>query len=225
MEAEMDAERQKLEQILGNVEAKNIRVEGADLEEVQQRASEVEKQLEKAKGEDPDAAEKARRAIEDFRAEVDRLEAAQRWPLLLHRLEEAKEFASEAVQNSAEQKDAERLAKLLKEIEGTARTKDAAQLEKQIASLESLGWEIWARQDDFWVASFQGVAKHSAKFVDHQRGNALLEEGTLAIERGDFASLRSIVRELWAVVPETEETSKEKMRFPSSLRKRTVGYL
>ncbi len=225
MKAEMDAERQRLEQIVGNVDVKSIQVEGANVEAVQERALDVEEQLEKAKGNDPDAAEKARRAIEDFRAEVDRLEAAQRWPLLLHRLEEAKEFASQAVQSSSEQKDAERLAKLLKDIEGAVLTKDPAKLERQIVALESLGWEIWARQDDFWIASFQGVAKHAATFIDRQRGNALLEEGTLAIERGDFASLRTIVRELWALVPETEETSKEKMRFPSSLRKRSVGYL
>ncbi len=225
MQADLEAERDRLGEIVQNVEAKNIRIEKVDVAEVQDMASEVEEELERARGDDPDAAEKARRAIEDLKAEVDRLEAAQKWPLLLHRLEEAKEFASEAVQNSADQKDAERLARLVKEIDDTVRTRDAAKLEKQIASLESLGWEIWARQDDFWIASFQGVAKHSAKFIDRQRGNALLEEGTLAIERGDFASLRSIVRELWALVPETEETSKEKMRFPSSLRKKTVGYL
>lgn len=225
MEVELEAERQRLVEIAGNVEGKNIQVEEVDIGEVQEKASEVEEQLDKARGKDPDAAEKARRAIEDLKAEVDRLEAAQKWPLLLHRLEEAKQLASEAVQNWADQKDSERLAKLLKEIESTVHTKNAARLEKQIGSLESLGWEIWARQDDFWIASFQGVAKHAAKFIDRQRGNALLEEGTLAIERGDFASLRSIVRELWALVPETEETSKEKMRFPSSLRKRIVGYL
>lgn len=225
MEAEMGAERQRLEEIVGNVEAMRIRLEGPNVEVIQGKASDVEEQLEKAKGNDPDAAEKARRAIEDFRAEVDQLEAAQRWPLLLHRLEEAKEFASQAVQGSSDGKDAERLTKLLKDIEGTVCTKDPAKLERQIASLESLGWEIWARQDDFWVASFQGVAKHAVKFIDLQRGNALVEEGTLAIERGDFASLRTIVRELWALVPETEETTKEKLRFPSSLRKRSVGYL
>lgn len=224
MQADLEAERERLGEVVQNVEAKNIRIE-RDVAEVREMASEVEEELEKARGNDPDAAEKARRAIEELRAEVDRLEAAQKWPLLVHRLEETKEFASEAVQSAGDQKDGERLAKLLREIEGTVRAKDAVKLEKQMASLESLGWEIWARQDDFWIAHFQGVAKHSAKFIDRQRGDALLEEGTLAIERGDFASLRSIVRELWALVPETEETSKEKMRFPSSLRKRTVGYL
>lgn len=225
MEAEMEAERRRLKEIVGNADSKNIRIEGASVGAVQERALEVDEQLEKAKGNNPDAAEKARRAIEEFRAEVDRLEVAQRWPLLLHRLEEAKQFASQAVQSSSEQKDLEKLAKLLADVESVILIKDAAKLERQIVALESLAWEIWARQDDFWIASFQEVAKHVSTFTDHQRGNALLEEGTLAIERGDFASLRTIVRELWGVVPETEETSKEKMRFPSSLRKRSVGYL
>jgi molecular chaperone DnaK len=225
MEAEMVAERQRLEEIVRNVDSKEIRLEGVSVGAVQERALEVNEQLEKAKGNNPDAAEKARRAIEDFRAEVNRLEAAQKWPLLLHRLQEAKQFASEAVESSTEQKDPEKLAKLLADAERVVVTKDAARLERQIVALESLAWEIWARQDAFWIASFQQVAKYTANFTDHQRGNALLEEGTLAVERGDFASLRTIVRELWGLVPETEETSKEKMRFPSSLRKRSVGYL
>ena len=75
------------------------------------------------------------------------------------------------------------------------------------------------------MASFQNVSKYSARFIDRQRGNSLIEEGALAIERADFASLRSIVKELWALVPDSEETTKEKTQFPSSLRKRTVGYL
>jgi molecular chaperone DnaK len=225
MEGELAAEVKRAEEAVRNAEAKDIKVEEADVHEVQRKVGEIKEQLQKAKADDPDAAERTRRAIEQLRVDIDRLESDQRWPSLLRHLEEVKAFATEAADNSNDQKDADRVAKLLKDVETTVRFKNDEKLEKQIASLESLAWTILSRRDDFWVGSFQSVARHSAEFVDQQRGNALLEEGTLAIERGDYESLRTIVRELWGLVPETADTSKEKMRFPSSLRKRSLGYL
>lgn len=186
---------------------------------------ELEQQLEKAKGNDPDAAERARRGIEELKAQIDLIAQEQKWPSLLNRMEEIKQLVTEAVQSSNERKDSERLDKLLNDAGSAVGSKDIARLGKIISSLESLTWEIWARQDDFWVASFQNVSKYAPTFVDRKRGNSLIEEGALAIERADFASLRSIVRELWALVPDSEDTKREKMQFPSSLRKRTVGYL
>ena len=83
-------------------------------------------------------------------------------------------------------------------------------MEKVVSSLESLTWEIWARQDDFWVISFQNVSEYASTFIDRQRGNSLIEEGALAIERADFASLRSIVKELWALVPDSARNNNGK---------------
>jgi hypothetical protein len=186
---------------------------------------ELEGELEKAKVKDPDAAERVRRGIEDLKARIDLIEESQKWPTLLKRLEEAKQVASEAAQGSNERKDLERLERILGEAGSAIGSKDIAKLGKVVSSLESLTWEIWARQDEFWVASFQNVSKYASRLIDRQRGNSLIEEGALAIERADFASLRTIVRELWALVPDSEETAKEKMQFPSSLRKRTIGYL
>ena len=117
------------------------------------------------------------------------------------------------------------LERILADAKASIESKDAVELERVIASLEALAWGIWSRNDDFWVASFQRVAKLTPKFIDAQRGKSLIEEGALAIERADFASLRSIVRELWALVPDSEETKKETLQFPSSLRKRATGYL
>jgi molecular chaperone DnaK len=189
------------------------------------KVTDLEEQLERAKENDGDAAEKARRGIEELKAQIDFIEESQKWPALLHRLEEAKQFASEVTQNSKEIKDSDRLQKILTEVGSAVEAKDSPGLERIISKLESLGWEICFRQDDFWVTSFQNVAKYSARFIDIQRGNSLIEEGSLAIERGDFASLRSIVRELWSLVPDSEGTTKEKTLYSSSLRKKTIGYL
>jgi molecular chaperone DnaK len=224
MQADLDAERNRLV-VLGEVRSSAASTEHDQVAEAGATVKDLEGQLEKAKVKDPDAAERVRRGIEELKAQIDLIEQSQKWPSLLNRLEEVKQLSTDAVQGSNERKDTERLEKLLAEARSAVDLKDAVKLAKVISTFESLTWEIWARQDDFWVASFQNVSKYSARFIDRQRGNSLIEEGALAIERADFASLRSIVKELWALVPDSEETTKEKTQFPSSLRKRTVGYL
>ncbi len=225
MHADLEAEKQRLG-LLVKTGGSTISPSGeGQITSLSPTLNDLERQLEKAKGDDPDAAERVRRGIEELKAQIDMIEESQKWPSLLNRLEEVKQLVTEAVQSSNERKDSERLNKLLTDAGSAVESKDAPRLGKITSSLESLAWEIWARQDDFWVASFQNVSKYASTFIDRKRGNSLIEEGALAIERADFASLRSIVRELWALVPDSDETKAEKMRFPSSLRKRTVGYL
>jgi molecular chaperone DnaK len=214
MEADLKAEKLRL-----------TKLSPADHQKADQIIETLEVQLTKANAKDPDAAEKARRQIEELKAEVDRVQELETWPALLRQLEEVKQSVTEAVQGSGESRDSERLKKLLADAESAVNAKDVEKLNKSITSLEALKWDIWFRQDDFWIASFHGVTKHAASFVDKNRGNSLIEEGSLAIERGDFASLRTIVKELWDLVPDSDESSKEKALFPSSLRKKTVGYL
>lgn len=225
MQADLDSEKQRLAMLRKTNNPAARASSESDANALSPTVNDLEQQLAKARGHDPDAAERARRGIEELKAQIDLVEQEQKWPSLLNRLAEVKQLVAEAVQTSNERKDPERLDKLLNDARSAVESRDASRLEKIISSLESLTWEIWARQDDFWVASFQNVSKYASSFVDRKRGNSLIEEGALAIERADFASLRSIVRELWALVPDSEDTKKEKMQFPSSLRKRTVGYL
>ena len=223
MQADLEAEKQRLA-LLGKHHT-SASVPPIQVGEVGSTVKELEGQLEKARVKDPDAAERVRRGIEELKARIDQIEESQKWPSILNRLEEVKQVTSEAVQGSTERKDFESFERILVEAKSAVESKDLRKLEKVVSSLESLTWQIWARQDDFWLSAFQNVSKHAGKFMDPTRGNSLIEEGALAIERADFASLRSIVRELWALVPDSEETTKEKMQFPSSLRKRTFGYL
>jgi soluble cytochrome b562 len=225
MQADLEAEGKRLK-LLG--EARNATTASSEKNPVAEAGAairDLEGQLQKAKAKDPDAAERVRRGIEELKGEIDLIEQSQKWPSLLKRFEEVKQLATDTVQSSNESKDSERLERILADAARAVDLKDAVKLGKSVSMLESLTWDIWKRQDDFWVASFQNVSKYSARFIDPQRGNSLIEEGALAIERADFASLRSIVKELWALVPDSEETTKEKTQFPSSLRKRTAGYL
>jgi molecular chaperone DnaK len=223
MQADFEGEKQRLV-LLGEHQDSTSGSRG-QVGEVGTTVKELEEQLNKARMKDPDAAERVRRGIEELKARIDLIEESQKWPLLLNHFEEVKQRTTEAVQGSSERKDIERLDRILGDAKSAVESRDHKKLEKVVSSLESMTWEIWARQDDFWVISFQNVSKYASTFIDRQRGSSLVEEGALAIERADFASLRSIVKELWALVPDSQETTKEKMQFPSSLRKRTVGYL
>ncbi len=226
IEADLEEQKQRLAAVSPHPQMHDNPPGPAPETRAQRIAAELEAQLPHARANDPDAIERARRGIEDLKAAIDLLESAQEWPKLLQSFEEAKEFASEAVQTApSPEKYTARMARILSEAESAVQSKDGAKLKKRVSDLEALGWEIYTQQDGFWTSAFQDVAKYANKFVDKRRGDSLMEEGTLALERGDFASLQSIVRELYALLPETEKTANERAKFASSLRKRTGGYL
>jgi molecular chaperone DnaK len=177
MRADLEAEKQRLAALEEHQKSTGSSPGREQVGEVGTTVRDLEGQLEKARVKDPDAAERARRGIEELKARIDLIEESHKWPSLVNRLEEVKQVTNEAVQGSNEQKDLQRFERILAEARSAVESKDAAKLEKMISSLESLAWEIWARQDDFWVASFQNVSKYASKFIDLQRGSSLIEEG------------------------------------------------
>ena len=80
-----------------DLEARNKRLAHRRTEEVDRRfatkmsgcaksgatVKDLERQLEKARVKDPDAAERVRRGIEELRAQIDLIEESQKWPSML----------------------------------------------------------------------------------------------------------------------------------------------
>ena len=82
-------------------------------------------------------------------------------------------------------------------------------------------WEIAFSQDDFWKAQFAQLWEET-EFVDPLKGERLKEEGMRALKREDISSLRTIVWDLYRLLP-TWQQGKLDMRFSDAGLKRTQG--
>ncbi len=91
-------------------------------------------------------------------------------------------------------------------------------LRKSVQRLRDIYWAITLSQDDFWKAQFATLYEET-EFVDPLKAERLKEEGLRSLKREDISSLRTIVWDLFSLLP-TWQQGKLDMRFDDAgLRK------
>ena len=84
--------------------------------------------------------------------------------------------------------------------------------------LRDIYWAIALSQDGFWKAQFAQMCEET-EFVDPLKAERLKEEGLRAQKREDIGSLRTIVWDLYRLLP-TSQQGKLDLRFgDAGLRK------
>ena len=162
----------------------------------------VEREKEAA-SEDHDARQKAAQQLIELKQAVDALECSSEWELLLVELDGYRDGTKRI---EAYGKDDQR------------RDHDLALLRKSVQRLRDIYWTVSLSQDDFWKAQFAQLWAE-AEFVDPLKAERLKEEGMRALKRDDVSSLRTIVWDLYRLLP-TWQQRKLDMRFgDAGLRK------
>ena len=75
------------------------------------------------------------------------------------------------------------------------------------------------RQPGFWVSAFQEVKKDPGSFTDQRRAEELIDEGSAALQRQDLDSLKSIMFELWSLMPRDEQEKISERVSDAGIRK------
>lgn len=223
-------DKPNLDELQGDLEVERQRLEGLRSPEhsdaggaastAESLESEVEGLLPLARAGDPDAAEKMRRTIEDLRDAVDALASLEELPAATAGWNTAKGCARKVATEIGTVLDREHLERICAAGESALMSGDATGLEGATQDAYGLYWGIMFRLDATWVDLLLEMGKDERVRRD-PRGDGLLKEGRLAIDRNDGASLRTIVRELWALIPDSENSSK--LRYASDVQARGAG--
>jgi molecular chaperone DnaK len=108
------------------------------------------------------------------------------------------------------------LQDVLTAMDKARRDKDAAELERQMRLAQRLSNAAFNRTPEAWEWYFEDAASEVSKARDLPRAQRLVIEGKAAIEAGDNAELRRVVKALWQLLPETSEARKK--GFDSGVR-------
>jgi molecular chaperone DnaK len=204
----LEAERRRLASLAAG---------GGERRGAEQALAAAQAGLGQARRGDADAARKAEQDLRDLRSRIDAIEDAGRWPALESRWREAQAFAEESLAAGTAE-DSRRLDEIQRGATDAISGKRFAGLERQIERAISLAWEVLSRADAFWVEALREMSTRAATTTQPKRAGNLLEEGRLAIGRNDFDSLRTIVRELWSLLP-PEAQEVQAIRYASGLRR------
>ena len=186
------------------------------LDHLEARLSEAERDIDAAHGGDADAAQRARRTLLDVDGTMADAHLARKWPELES---EARSLAIGATSTvGLHGSDAERalLQEVLAAMERARTEKDAAELERQMRLARRLSSAAFNRTAEAWEWYFDDAASEVSRTTDLPRAQKLVAEGKKAVDKGDTESLRKIVKELWALLPEDSEARKR--GFESGVR-------
>ncbi len=196
---------------------KKIRSVGdASLEEkceeakVHDKIEEIKADIDAAKGGDQDAEEKADRRLKDLQIALDPLEQLIHWPLIMTKFNAIVEDCDKTADSYANNDDKDQINMLKKEAQQAIQDKDVKKLEKLSDDLIQIRWNILFRQPGFWIGAFQDVKSRPAEYTDNEKAKELIEEGNLALQRQDLESLKSLMWQLWGLMPQQEQDAVSK---------------
>ena len=180
----------------------------------------VERQKEAAAN-DPDARQKAAQQLIELKQAMDALERSSEWELLLADVQGFREAGLRVVQERGTAEAKTEFARALQAADQSVQDRNPVLLREALGRLNHIYWSVAFTQDDFWTQTFTQFCKEPA-FVDPLKAERLKEEGLRAMKRNDISSLRTIVPELYHLLP-TSQKGKLDMRFADAGLKRARG--
>ena len=214
IENDLQGEEKRLKKVEADIQKADDKAVKEQLQEgrIDQDIKEIKGDIEAAKGGDPDAVEKADRRLKEFRQKIDSIEYLANWPVTLKQYSDTMADCEEIVNSYGSNEEKDQIATIKGEAEKAVINKDSKRLKKIIDELMSVRWAVLFRQPGFWVGAFQEIKKSPKGFRNQQRADELLEEGGMALQRQDLDSLKSIMIELWSLMPaEKQDTIGERV--------------
>ena len=194
----------KIKQEVYHVKDKNIEQEFSE-EGVNKEINEIRNDIQAAKGGDPDAMEKAGRGINELKQKLDSIDSLLEWPIALKRYTFIIDECKDTVSEYGNDEDKDQLETLEKEAKKAIGNKDLLRLNKITEEIGTTRWAVLFRINDFWINAFQEIKENPGRFKNRERAEELIKEGNITLQRQDVDSLKSIMWELWSLLPSWEQ--------------------
>ena len=222
IEADLSGEESRLSKLKQEIRQSDNKAVERELskEFISDGIKEIKTDIEAAKGGDPDAIEKADRRIKEMKQKLDSIEAMAKWPLALNVYNEAINACEETINTYGTDDDKDQIVSIKKEAENAIANKDLNRLDKIRSEIDGITCAIYFRQPGYWIAAFQEIKKDPGRFTDQERAEELIEDGSIALQRQDMDSLKSIMVEIWSLMPVEEQTKINERVSDAGIRKR-----
>ena len=154
-----------------------------------------------------------------MKQKLDTIENMTKWPVALKEYQEIVSDCDEIITSYGNNDDKDQISSLKKEAEKAIESKDLNRIKKLTEDMMNIRWAVLFRQPGFWVSAFQEVKKDPGSVTDQRRAEELIDEGSAALQRQDLDSLKSIMFELWSLMPRDEQEKISERVSDAGIRK------
>jgi molecular chaperone DnaK len=163
------------------------------------------REIERARGGDPDAAEKARRLLLEIDAAIAEVDVALAWPVLEDRVRQRVAWATGWVAEFGTGDERNVLKDTIVALEKARVARDPNEIERQLRITYRLGCSAYYRHPDSWEWELDHAASRIETSSNLRRATELVRDGRKALASRDRKRLEETVRELWRLLPADAE--------------------
>jgi len=109
------------------------------------------------------------------------------------------------VDSYGKQRDKDQFTAVSSECDKAISLKDAKKLEHCIKEFLRIRWAVLFEQPGYWIGTFQEIKTANVTFSDPEKAKGLINEGNIALQRQDIESLKSLMFQLWDLIPSNEQ--------------------
>ena len=168
----------------------------------------ISEQIDKAEDEEDGVqAGQARQKLVDAAKKVKDLEAKVEWPARVNDYEEAKTRARTGVHEFGGTDEQQMLTSVIDEGDKAVAAKDPRMLERATMGLRQIGYAMSQQDPAFLGATLAYLFEKEDEFTDRRKARSLLNDGAMALKRRDTEAMKSIIQELYRLLPAGTEQS------------------
>jgi len=154
---------------------------------------------------DPDAADKCQKRLVDLKIVLDEAEDALEQPLIISRAQNEVEYVRGIVEKFGDEEEKQNFSALETEVNSAKETNDTNLIKQKLEYLEGLYWRICFKQPGWWVAQLEDMENRKLHMKDQQLAERFIIQGRSAIDSDNLDALKTVVRQLWGLLPEDEQ--------------------
>lgn len=198
--------RERVNELRGRAfrEGSALAVDGLDGLESELR--ELDELISEACAGDFEAGENARRRGLELEARLDAWDEGSRLRELESQARSTLAWANTWVSLRGTPRESALLEEVAGAMEAARRRADGVDLQSQTRIAAQLGEAAWLRDPTAWAMLFERFCSELDDSVDLPKANALVDRGRVALEREDWAGLRSVVDRLRPLLPARAST-------------------
>lgn len=163
------------------------------------------REVEAARGGDPDALEKLRRLLIEVDGDVADVEATKAWPELESEALTTTSFAMRWVSATGSDVERRTLEEAMRSLERARAMRQASEFGKRIRIIDQIGSTAYMRHPESVSMEFRHVSGRIGEMRDPKAAQGLVSKGQAALARSDVDEVRRTVYELWDLLPPEEK--------------------
>lgn len=179
------------------------------LNKPQQLLSDVQRDVNAAKGGDADAAQKARRSLIELDAMLEEFEIEKHWPEISQRATRQIAGASMLLSTWGTESEKRLFVDVSSSVVKAQARRDLSELQRQLRLANELATAAYYRNPSVWADEFETASSLVEKASDQVRAQSLVQQGHEALAAGDTSKLREIVEKLWKLLPSSAEQRRQ----------------